>query len=300
MKSRPPFGFRDPERGFAKRLPGRIPRTVSQPARPFRARSRIGKYRILGRLTEGGFARLYRAFDTVEGLHVALKVPLESPTSRAALSLFRGEIRVNAQLDHPNILPIKNADLIDDVLVVASPLGVESLADRLTRRIGLARALHYGEQLLEALAYAHSKGVVHCDIKPENVILFEDDRLRLGDFGLARISLRSFAASGSGTVGYMAPEQAMGRPSPRSDVFSAGLVLYRMFAGKLPVWPFEWPPPGHAALERKLTPGMRNMLRKSLRIDQRRRFSDAREMLATYRRMLPAVRRAMKARSRRR
>ena len=273
---------------------------MSAVPRPLRARSRIGKYRILKRINEGGFAQVFEALDTVEGIHVALKVPRELPTSRSAIALFRGEVRVNAALDHPNILPIKNADVIDGHLVVASPLGIESLADRLTRRVALKRALVYGEQLLEALAHAHSKRVVHCDVKPENLILFPGDRLRLGDFGLARVALRSFAASGSGTLGFMAPEQAMGRPSARSDVFSAGLVLYRMFAGKLPTWPFEWPLPGHANLERKLTPGMRNLLKRALRVDHRRRFADAQEMLATYQRLLPALHRQMNARSARR
>ena len=268
---------------------------MSGPPRPLRTRSRIGKYRILGRLNEGGFARVYRAFDTIEGVHVALKVPLEVPASPASLSVFRSEIRVNASLDHPNILPIKNADVIDGHLIVASPLGVESLGDRMTRRVALKRAVHYAGQLLAALDHAHSKRVVHCDVKPENIILFANDQLRLGDFGLARVALRSFEASGSGTVGYMAPEQAFGRPSARSDVFSAGLVLYRLFAGKLPTWPFDWPLPGHDNLERKLTSGMRSLLRRALRIDQRKRFDDAREMYTSYQRLLPALRRHVRA-----
>jgi serine/threonine protein kinase len=266
---------------------------MSVDPRTLRPRSRVGKYRITGRLTEGGFARLFSALDTIEGVPVALKIPLEYPASREALNLFRAEIRVNARLEHANILPVKNADVIDGMLVVASPLGEESLADRLTRRLSLKKAVHNGGQLLEALAHAHDRGIVHCDVKPENVILFPGDRLRLGDFGLARVALRSFAASGSGTVGYMAPEQAMGRPSPRSDVFSAGLVLYRMFAGRVPTWPFEWPLPGHETLERRITPGLRNLLRRSLRVDERKRFDDAREMLATYKRQVPALRRAM-------
>lgn len=256
-----------------------------------RARSRLGKYRILNTIGEGGFSKVYRAQDTVEGVQVALKVPLASATNSDTLEQIKKEIQVSARLEHPNILPVKNADVIDGLLVVAYPLGTESLADRLTRRVGRPAILSFTDQLLAGLAYAHSRRVLHCDIKPDNIILFADGRLRLGDFGLARISFKTIAASGSGTLGYMAPEQAMGRPSQRSDVFSAGLVIYRMFTGKVPEWPFGWPGPGHAALMRKGTPGLARMLRRALHLDQRKRFANAEEMHARFRRLLPALKR---------
>lgn len=261
---------------------------ASRPQR-LRARSRLGKYRILAHIAEGGFADVYSAMDTVEGVKVALKIPPGHPTA-SELESFRKEVRLTAKLEHPNILSIKNADVIDGRLVVAYPLGDQSLADRLTRRIGHVRKLSYGEQLLEALAYAHQRRIVHCDVKPDNIILFGPERIRLGDFGLARISFKTVVASGSGTLGFMAPEQAMGRPSVRSDVFSAGLVLYRLFGGKVPEWPFRWPLPGHEKLERNLTPGMVRLIRKALQVDARRRFADAGEMLTRYKRILPAAR----------
>lgn len=256
-----------------------------------RARSRLGKYRIVSTIGEGGFSKVFCAMDTVEGVQVALKVPSVSPATGDVLDQFKKEIRLTARLEHPNILALKNADVIDGLIVVAYPLGVESLADRLTRRLGRPAILSFSEQLLAALAYAHSHRIVHCDVKPDNIILFKDGRLCLGDFGLARITLRTIIASGSGTLGYMAPEQAMGRPSPRSDVFSAGLVIYRMFTGKVPEWPFRWPGPGHAALERKATPGLMTLLRRALQVDQRKRFSSAEEMHARFRRLLPALKR---------
>src|SRR5690606_16309985 len=135
-----------------------------------------------------------------------------------------------ARLDHPNILPIKNAEFIDDNFVVAFALGTGTLADRLSRRISPETALSYTDQILESLAYAHSQNIIHCDVKPENIILFPNHRSRLTDFGIAKVAMRRIKASGSGTVGYIAPEQAMGKPSFRSDVFSAGLILVRMFA----------------------------------------------------------------------
>ncbi len=182
---------------------------------------------------------------------------------------------------------------------MASPLGDKTLGDRLQRRMSLDAALDLGEQMLEGLAYAHAHWIMHCDVKPENLILFPDNHLRLADFGIAKVALRTMEASGTGTVGYMAPEQAMGKPSFRSDVFSAGLVLYRMLSGRLPEWPFEWPPPGHARLRRRLTPAFLGFLRRAIQVDHRRRFPNAEQMLASYQKLLPGVHRRARRRRRR-
>ena len=261
----------------------------------------IGKYRIQRRLGTGGFATVYRALDTVEGIHVALKIPHPNFLRPESLGDFRREIRIAARLDHPNILPIKNAEVYDGHLVVAYPLGTGTLDDRLRKRISTAKCLLFAEQILEALAYAHWRRIVHCDVKPENFILFPDDVLRLTDFGIAKVVLRTRSASGSGTIGYVAPEQAMGRPSFRSDVFSAGLVLYRMFSGYLPGWPFRRPFPGSATLRRKVPSVFVDVLHRALHVNDRRRFADAGRMLEAFERTLPAVERFQKrARSRRR
>ena len=172
----------------------------------------LGKYRIESKLGDGGFATVYRAFDTLEGIRIALKVPYPHLVSPEWTEDFRREIRINAQLRHPHVLPVKNAEMVEGGLVVAYPLGDRTLQDRLRSRMSLPTAIEYVQQLLSAVAYAHSRKVMHCDIKPENLILF-DDHLMLSDFGLAKISARTLRASGSGTVGYIAPEQAMGRPS---------------------------------------------------------------------------------------
>jgi serine/threonine-protein kinase len=254
-----------------------------------RARSRLGKYRILSRIAQGGAASVYRAYDTVEGLQVALKVPEGEWARGALLDAFRKEIRLNARLDHPNILRIKNADVIDGRLVVAYPLGKETLGDRMQRRIAVSTAVDYARQCLDALAYAHARRVLHCDVKPDNLILFADNQLCLSDFGLSRVSLRTMRASGSGTLGYMAPEQAMGRPSFRSDVFAAGLVLYRLFAGRLPEWPFEWPPRGIERLRKTLPRALEAFLRKALSVNSRQRFANAIHMRDAFAEIVPAI-----------
>src|SRR5688572_26896533 len=119
------------------------------------------------------------------------------------LEVFKKEVRVTAQLDHPNILAIKNASFVDDLFVIASPLAERTLDDRMQRRMSLKTAFEFVEQLLEALAYAHTRKIIHCDVKPENLLLFPDNRLRLADFGIAKVAMRTIKGSGSGTVGYL-------------------------------------------------------------------------------------------------
>jgi serine/threonine-protein kinase len=262
----------------------------------FRANRRLDKYRIERKIAEGGFAAVYQALDTIEGVRVALKIPHPHLVSPRVLDAFRREVRLAATLDHPNILPLKNASFIDGHFVIVFALGERTLADRLRSRLSLDTALDYAEQMMEAVAYAHDRRIIHCDIKPENLILFPGNRLRLTDFGIARIVLRTVKASGSGTVGYIAPEQAVGRPSFRSDVFSMGLIIYRMMTGFLPDWPYRWPLPGIERLRRKGHPDFIEWLRKATDPDSRNRFQDARQMLNAYKRLKPRTLRYAQAR----
>jgi serine/threonine-protein kinase len=246
--------------------------------------TKLGKYRLKGKISNGPFATVYRALDTLEGVHVALKIPHQGLITKESLEDFSREVRLAARLDHPNILRLKTADFIDGHLVIALPLGEESLEERLQRRMSLRTALELGEQLLRAVAFAHEKGVIHCDVKPDNLLLFPDGRLLLTDFGISKVAHRTISASGAGTVGYMAPEQAMGRPSRRSDVFAIGLVLWQLFSGQLPEWPFEWPPEGHSKLKLLLHADMIALLKRALDLKPARRFDDAGQMLSAYRR----------------
>ncbi len=247
-----------------------------------RSGKRLGKYKILRRIADGGFATVYRARDTIEGVDVALKIPSAKELDPGLLVDFAREARLAAQLEHPNILPLKNADVIDGTFVLAYQLGMESLADRIRRRFSLVRAVDWSEQLISALAHAHTHKVIHCDVKPDNIILFPDNRIRLTDFGLGRITAKTRTVSGSGTIGYMAPEQALGRPSARSDVFSACITIHRLLGGDMPKWPFDWPPPGHDKVVKR-APEFSPMLRRGLKVDARQRFADAGSMLEAFR-----------------
>jgi serine/threonine-protein kinase len=252
-----------------------------------RAGQKLGKYRLLSKLSVGSFATVFRAFDTLEGVYVALKIPHANMMRKESIDDFTREVKMAARLDHPNILRLKTADYIDGHLVIAFPLGDQSLDERLQRRLSIRTALDLGEQLLRAIAFAHENRVIHCDVKPDNLLLFNTSHLRLTDFGISKIAHRTISASGAGTVGYMAPEQAMGRPSARSDVFAAGLVLWQMFSGYLPEWPFDWPPPAYERIKRRLHPDMVTVLRRSLELKPSKRFENGSMMLAAYLRAKP-------------
>jgi serine/threonine-protein kinase len=256
---------------------------------PLKARQKLGKYRILRRVGVGAFATVYEAYDTIEGVPVALKIPHLDQLDEESLNLIRREVRLTARLEHENILPLRNAMMIDGYFVIATPLGDQSLTDRLRHRLGPRTALSYTEQLLSALAYAHEQRIIHCDIKPDNVILFPGGQVRLADFGIAKVALRTrtIMGSGQGTVGYMAPEQAMGKPSFRSDVFSMGLLIYRMFAGELPEWPFDWPLPGAERLRRTVSRDFIAFIRRGIELRERKRYRDGVQMERAFQAVKP-------------
>ena len=225
-----------------------------------KARQKLGKYRIERRISEGPIAAVYEAFDTIHGLNVALKIPHESSMSEHFLADFKREARLAHRLEHPNILPIRDASFIADRFVIAMPLGESSLSSRMRKRLSTESALALIEQALAAVAHAHRANVIHCDIKPDNFILFPNNQLKLTDFGFSKVAQHTLRASGSGTVGYIAPEQAVGRPKFQSDVFSLGLLIYEMLSGYLPEWPYDWPPPEIKRVREKLGPKLADRL----------------------------------------
>lgn len=250
--------------------------------RKLRVRTRIGKYRIEACLAEGSYSNVYRAYDTIECRRVALKIPHPDLSTPDFLEGFRHEVRLSARIDHPRILGVKDANFIGDVFVMAYPLGVETLNERLARRISNQLLALLILHAIEALAEVHARHVIHCDIKPDNFILFPGPQLKLGDLGIARFSMRSVRGSGSGTLGHMAPDQALGRPSTRSDVFALGLVLYRMISGHVPEYPFDWPPPNFDRLRARARPAFVELIRKCLKIDPKERFADGIELAAAF------------------
>ncbi len=257
-----------------------------QVTRNLRVGSRLDKYRLLRRLGQGGFATVFAAHDTIEDRRIALKIPDSRYVNNSqTLDDVQREVRIMARLEHPGILPLKDARFIDGHFVMAFPLGDETLADRLTRRTSRSTAVDLVTQMIDAVAYAHENRVLHRDIKPENFILFPGNEIRLTDFGLARIERGSHEESASGTLGYMAPEQAMGHPTYRSDVFSLGLVIYRMLAGELPKYPFTAPLSGYNKLRRGVASDLVTLIRKSIDPTPNKRFRDGVAMFNAFKKI---------------
>jgi serine/threonine-protein kinase len=250
-----------------------------------RARQKLGKYRIERRISNGPIAAVYQALDTIQGIRVALKIPHPSAMNDYYLADFKREARLAPKLEHVNILPIRDASFIDKHFVIAMPLGSVSLGDRMRKRIPTDVAMSFTQQALAAVAQAHRNRIIHCDIKPDNFIVFPGDVLRLTDFGFSKVAEHTLKASGSGTVGYIAPEQAVGRPMFQSDVFSLGLLVYEMFTGILPEWPYDWPPPHVDRLRRKIKPGLVDWLRKSTEVRPEKRFKNGIAMYNEFKRL---------------
>ncbi|HWC65589.1 MAG TPA: protein kinase [Thermoanaerobaculia bacterium] len=217
------------------------------------AGTRLGPYEIVAPIGAGGMGEVYRARDTRLGREVAVKVlPAEFSENRERRSRFEQEARAASALNHPNIVTVHDVGSAEGHLYVAMEL-VEgkSLREMLEAgRLPASRALDVGFQMADGLARAHAAGIVHRDLKPENVMVSKDGFVKILDFGLAKLAapiedggsdLPTAAPRGTdpgtimGTVGYMSPEQAAGRPVDfRSDQFSLGTILYEMTTGKRP------------------------------------------------------------------
>ena len=202
-----------------------------------------GRYVLLDPSGSGGMARVYRACDEVLGRDVALKVLREQyAEDEGFIRRFRREARNAAALSHPNIVPIYDLGSSEDgtyymaMEYVSGGTLKERIVGRgpLEPRIAASMAL----QIAEALATAHEKGVIHRDIKPQNVHMTETDDLKVADFGISRAASATVVTHTGfvlGTANYMSPEQTMGEEvDPRSDLYSLGVVLYEMLTGEVP------------------------------------------------------------------
>jgi eukaryotic-like serine/threonine-protein kinase len=227
-------------------------RSVTAPAPPLAAGTRLGPYEILDRLGAGGMGAVYRARDTRLGREVAVKVlPAELASDASRLRRFEKEARSASALNHPNIVTIHDVGFSDGVAWIAMERVDGKTLRQLVSRgaLPVKRLLAIATQIADGLATAHAAGIVHRDLKPENVMVTGEERVKILDFGLAKPAppapATPEAGEGSpadtltspglvvGTVGYMSPEQVRGQPADaRSDIFAAGAVLYEMLTGK--------------------------------------------------------------------
>ena len=194
------------------------------------------RYELVGKIGSGGFAEVFEAYDLTLEEPVALKIV---PNGRALSARIVREVEAATALDHPNIVALYDwfGDGEGSILVWELVRG-DSL-DKLGHQLEDGDVVAIGVELLDALAYAHSQGIIHRDVKPQNVMLDHDGHAKVMDFGIAHL-MDSDTLTGDGdvigTIAYMSPEQAAGRRvQPPSDVYSAGMVLYELLAGAHPL-----------------------------------------------------------------
>ncbi|HKW25794.1 MAG TPA: protein kinase [Terriglobales bacterium] len=217
---------------------------------PLAPGTKLGPYDVVAPIGAGGMGEVYRARDTNLGREVAIKVlPALLSQEPDRLRRFQQESRAAAALNHPNILAVFQLGTHDGTpYLVSELLEGSTLREQLMRgRMPLRKAIDCGIQVAHGLAAAHEKGIVHRDLKPENLFVTRDGRVKILDFGLAKLTAQSAASDRTvsaategteagmvmGTVGYMSPEQVRGEKADhRSDIFALGTILYEMLTGQ--------------------------------------------------------------------
>lgn len=205
---------------------------------------RLGRYQVLRELGRGAMGVVYEGRDPDSGLRVALKTVrrerLAEAEAREILQRFKREAEAAARLTHPNIVAVyeygEDAGVVFIAMEYADGRELKASLDG-AEPFPLAPIQNVMAGVLAALGHAHAHGVVHRDIKPANIFLLQDDRVKVGDFGIARVESSNLTQVGAvlGSPSYMSPEQFMGRPvDGRSDLFSAGVLLYQLLTGSRP------------------------------------------------------------------
>ncbi|MGZ5427925.1 MAG: protein kinase domain-containing protein [Thermoanaerobaculia bacterium] len=269
--------------------------------------TRLGPYEVVALLGAGGMGEVYRARDTRLDRDVAVKVIHSRFAADAErLSRFEQEAKAAAKLDHPNILVVHDVGSHEgSPYIVSELLEGESLREMLGSPLPPRKAVEYALEIARGLSAAHGKGIIHRDLKPENVFVTKDGRVKILDFGVAKLTqpssggpLDTEATTAAatepgvvlGTVGYMSPEQVLGKPlDARSDLFSLGAVLYEMLSGKRPFHRGTAPetlaailreePPDLAETNKNISPELERIVRRCLEKEPARRFQSAGEVI---------------------
>jgi serine/threonine-protein kinase len=275
---------------------------------------RIGRYDIVRVLGEGAMGVVYEGDDTRLHRKVAikriLKSALDSDSAREYSMRFAREAQAVARLNHPNIVQVfdfaEEGDVAYIVMEFVNGQELKSFFDA-KERFELKEVVHIMGELAEALHFAHQAGIVHRDVKPANVMIDSEGRVKLTDFGVARItdtertlSERTQAGTVVGTPAYMSPEQIQGgNLDRRSDIFSAGVILYEFITGEKPfsgasAWTIakkilQEEPPAPSALDRTISPLFDAVVRKALAKNVAERYQTAREFGLALKRALEGL-----------
>ena len=256
-----------------------------------------GRYEIKEIIGVGGMANVYKAYDSIDERVVAVKILRdEHMENDELLRRFRNESKAIAVLSHPNIVKVYDVSFNEDIqYIVMEHIDGITLKEYIEQQKVLRwkEAVHFTVQILRALQHAHDKGIVHRDIKPQNIMLLEDGTIKVADFGIARFaraSQHTVTDKAIGSVHYISPEQAKGELSDeKSDIYSIGVMLYEMTTGTLP---FDADSPVSVALKqiqsqakrpRVINPdipeGLEDITIRAMQKEPARRYQSAAEML---------------------
>ena len=257
------------------------------------------RYEIMEQIGMGGMARVFRALDHRLNRQVAVKILREDLAEDAELRRrFHEESQAVAMLSHPNIVAVYDVSRSSDVEYIVMELidgiTLKQYMQKKGNKLNWREALHFITQIVKALGHAHSRGIIHRDIKPHNIMVLRDGSVKVADFGIARVASgghSTLTQEALGSVHYISPEQARGSHiDARSDLYSAGVVLYEMITGRLP---FEGDTPVSVAIQhinsiplspREIDPAIPEALEaitmKAMAPDPDNRYLSADDMLA--------------------
>jgi serine/threonine protein kinase/Tol biopolymer transport system component len=274
---------------------------------PLDAGTKLGRYEIRSKIGEGGMGEVYRAYDEAMHREVAIKLlPAALSTDKDRLGRFEQEAQTAGALNHPNILVIHHIETHEGApYIVSELLEGETLRQRLGGTpLAQRRAIDYANQIAHGLAAAHEKGIVHRDLKPDNIFITKDGRVKILDFGIAKLTQPEGSKSQTeiptrrvdtdpgtvmGTVGYMSPEQVRGQSvDHRSDIFSFGTILYEMlsarraFHGESPADTMsailKEDPPDLSETNQNISPALERLVNHCLEKNPEARFHSARDL----------------------
>jgi len=269
--------------------------------------TKLGRYEIRSMIGAGGMGEVYLARDPRIGRDVAIKVlPTALAEDRERLARFEQEAQAAGSLNHPNILAIYDVQADGGApYVVSELLEGETLRDMIGGSpLAVRKALGFGLQVAHGLAAAHEKGIIHRDLKPENLFVTSDGRVKILDFGLAKLTemngggastdlptkkVNTDSGAVMGTVGYMSPEQLRGKPvDQRTDIFSFGTVLYEMLSGQKAFQKdstadtisaiLREDPPDLSETNKSVNPGLERIVRRCLEKNREERFHSASDL----------------------
>ena len=256
-----------------------------------------GRYEIQEIIGVGGMAVVYKAYDNIDDRIVAVKILKEEFLQNEEFRRrFKNESKAIAVLSHPNIVKVYDVSFGDRLqyIVMEYVEGI-TLKEYIEQQkvINWKEAVHFVTQILRALQHAHDKGIVHRDIKPQNIMLLQNGNIKVTDFGIARFSrseTRTMTESAIGSVHYISPEQARGEiTDDKADLYSVGVVLYEMLTGQLPfqsdsavsvaIMQLQSDPKSPRELNDQIPVGLEQITMKAMQKDVRDRYQSAAEML---------------------